>query len=399
MPGIPATMLAYLNAHPGRSTAAPPTSCARCRRAVPCRSSGQLPVGFVLDPCTVATVPLDSRGNGAFEREQNADQRLAYVDFIADREPRLHDEAPDHVRQHQLVQRLVLAVRREPVHQVDREQVHGHEASLRRQPAGLGAHQHARLVELSPDVGMDQELGRRLRLAPGHQLQRRLSLSEHDVLDAAHEPGLCDRRAEHQLPLVEVRQHGPRRDVRRRSLHEHERLDRRPLRHLRRARDRHAERSTRTRAFRRRRASSARSPGPAARARCSRLGDDGRGHGQRRLVERQHLAADRRPLAPVRHGGEVEPAALDAATTRCKCRSCEPDTSARPSSRKSASRRASSARSCNGATAGYEQSRTDVTRSRGSDRRRRRVEHRGARCRNRDPLGADPRLVLVAPTC
>ena len=86
VPGVPATMLAYLNAHPE----------VNCRAADVIRSmpaggpiptSGQLPVGFVLDPCTVATVPLDPRGNGAFEREQNADQRLAYVDFIADQDP------------------------------------------------------------------------------------------------------------------------------------------------------------------------------------------------------------------------------------------------------------------------------------------------------------------------
>jgi outer membrane receptor protein involved in Fe transport len=84
--GIPATMLAYLNAHPEISCRA-----ADVMRAMPAGgplpSSGQLPVGFVLDPCTVETVPLDYRGNGSYEREQNAQQRLAYVDFIADENP------------------------------------------------------------------------------------------------------------------------------------------------------------------------------------------------------------------------------------------------------------------------------------------------------------------------
>ena len=40
-------------------------------------------------------MPLDYRGNGAFEREQNAQQRLAYVDFI-------DDENPDFTMKHQI---------------------------------------------------------------------------------------------------------------------------------------------------------------------------------------------------------------------------------------------------------------------------------------------------------
>ena len=84
--GIPATMLAYLNAHPEINCRA-----AEVMRSMPAGgplpTSGQLPVGFVLNPCTVATVPLDYRGNGSYEHEQNADQRLAYIDFIADKDP------------------------------------------------------------------------------------------------------------------------------------------------------------------------------------------------------------------------------------------------------------------------------------------------------------------------
>jgi iron complex outermembrane receptor protein len=92
--GIPQTMLDYLNAHPEIHCRA-----ADVMRAMPAGgplpSSGQLPVGMVLDPCTVATVPLDYRGNGAFELQQNAQQRLAYVDFIA-------DENPDFTMKHQI---------------------------------------------------------------------------------------------------------------------------------------------------------------------------------------------------------------------------------------------------------------------------------------------------------
>ena len=72
------------------------------------------------------------------------------------------------------------------------------------------------------------------------------------------------------------------------------------------------------------------------------------GHRRRRLVELQRLAADRRPLAPVRDRRRIEPAAIDRRTTRCKSRSFAPATSAKPSSRRPASRRRSSTRSCNG---------------------------------------------------
>ena len=52
--------------------------------------SRPIPVGFVLDPCTVSTKTLeqaDYRGNGAFEREQNATQRMFYLDMIYDTDP------------------------------------------------------------------------------------------------------------------------------------------------------------------------------------------------------------------------------------------------------------------------------------------------------------------------
>ena len=86
VPGIPATMLDYLNAHPEIDCHA-----ADVMRSMPAGGplplSGQLPVGMVLDPCTVSYAPVDYRGNGAFEREQNADQRLAFIDLINDSNP------------------------------------------------------------------------------------------------------------------------------------------------------------------------------------------------------------------------------------------------------------------------------------------------------------------------
>jgi iron complex outermembrane receptor protein len=86
VPGIPATLLAYLQAHPEINCRA-----AEVMRSMPAGgplpTSGQLPVGFALNPCTVQTVQVDYRGNGAFEREQNAIQRLGYVDLIYDVNP------------------------------------------------------------------------------------------------------------------------------------------------------------------------------------------------------------------------------------------------------------------------------------------------------------------------
>jgi iron complex outermembrane recepter protein len=84
--GIPAQMLAYLNAHPEINCRA-----ADVMRSMPAGGplplSGQLPVGMVLDPCTVSYTPVDWRANGAFEREQNADQRLVFIDLINDQNP------------------------------------------------------------------------------------------------------------------------------------------------------------------------------------------------------------------------------------------------------------------------------------------------------------------------
>ncbi|HKE95398.1 MAG TPA: TonB-dependent receptor plug domain-containing protein [Povalibacter sp.] len=89
VPGIPKAMLDFLNSPEGRQVA----NCraADVMRAMPAGGpaplSGALPVGFVLNPCTVSTAAVDWRGNGAFEREQNADQKLGYIDLIYDVNP------------------------------------------------------------------------------------------------------------------------------------------------------------------------------------------------------------------------------------------------------------------------------------------------------------------------
>jgi outer membrane receptor protein involved in Fe transport len=86
VPGVPAQMLAYLNAHPEIDCRA-----AQVMRAMPAGGplpqSNQLPVGMVLDPCTVGTTKVDYRGNGSFEREQNAKQALGYFDLVYDINP------------------------------------------------------------------------------------------------------------------------------------------------------------------------------------------------------------------------------------------------------------------------------------------------------------------------
>ncbi|HMN43706.1 MAG TPA: TonB-dependent receptor [Povalibacter sp.] len=89
VPGIPAAMLAYLNSPEGMQAA----NCraADVMRAMPAGGptpqSGALPIGFVLNPCTVSVAPVDWRGNGAYEREQNGDQKLGYIDLIYDINP------------------------------------------------------------------------------------------------------------------------------------------------------------------------------------------------------------------------------------------------------------------------------------------------------------------------
>lgn len=87
--GIPQAMSDFLNSAEGRQVA----NCraAEVMRAMPVGGpvplSGYLPVGFVLNPCTVSTQKVDWRGNGAYERQQNGDQKLGYFDLVYDVNP------------------------------------------------------------------------------------------------------------------------------------------------------------------------------------------------------------------------------------------------------------------------------------------------------------------------
>lgn len=92
--GIPASMLTYLGQHPEINC-----SLANYMRTLPAMTpnstgsvtgslvSRQVPVGFVLNPCTVSQKPVDYRGNGSYEREQNALQRMGYFDLVYDVNP------------------------------------------------------------------------------------------------------------------------------------------------------------------------------------------------------------------------------------------------------------------------------------------------------------------------
>jgi hypothetical protein len=89
VPGIPQSMLTYLNSAEGLKNA----NCraAQVMRAMPAGGplplSGFLPVGFVLNPCTVSVTQVNWRGNGSYEREQNANQKLGYFDLVYDVNP------------------------------------------------------------------------------------------------------------------------------------------------------------------------------------------------------------------------------------------------------------------------------------------------------------------------
>jgi iron complex outermembrane recepter protein len=92
--GIPQTMIDYLNSPAGRGSNCALADAMRAANGVDLDANDlvdrQLPVGFVLDPCSVGTTTLsnnDYRGNGAYEREQNATQRMFYLDLIYDTNP------------------------------------------------------------------------------------------------------------------------------------------------------------------------------------------------------------------------------------------------------------------------------------------------------------------------
>lgn len=86
--GIPVAMLEYLNSEEGRAVA-------NCRAADviramdpggPLPASGRLPVGFVLNPCTVQKVQVDRR-RAVYEKEQDAQMYIAFLDLVYDTDP------------------------------------------------------------------------------------------------------------------------------------------------------------------------------------------------------------------------------------------------------------------------------------------------------------------------
>jgi outer membrane receptor protein involved in Fe transport len=85
---IPLNMKNYLVAHPeiNCSMANYMRDAAPTFSTIP-GTTRELPLGFVLDPCTVGKTQVNYRRNGAFEREQNGKQNLVYVDLIKDDNP------------------------------------------------------------------------------------------------------------------------------------------------------------------------------------------------------------------------------------------------------------------------------------------------------------------------
>ncbi|MEJ0040310.1 MAG: TonB-dependent receptor [Gammaproteobacteria bacterium] len=84
--GIPVTMLSYLNAHPEINCQAA-TIMRGMAAGSPLPTSGQLPVGFVLNPCTTGYGTVDIRANPTLERDQDAKILLMYADLVWDVDP------------------------------------------------------------------------------------------------------------------------------------------------------------------------------------------------------------------------------------------------------------------------------------------------------------------------
>ncbi len=82
--GIPQTMFDYLEANPDKD----PTGLLRAQGVGgPVPNSGQLPVGFVLDPTTVGYGEYIQNRSASFEKEVDAILYTAYFDLINDRNP------------------------------------------------------------------------------------------------------------------------------------------------------------------------------------------------------------------------------------------------------------------------------------------------------------------------
>jgi hypothetical protein len=163
-------MLAYLQAHP-KSIAARAKSCAPCRRVVRCRRAASFG-GIRVDPCTVQTVKVDERRNGAFEREQNAVQRLAtsitHYDVNPDFTSRIRCSTTS------IRSRIPGCRTAKPVHQGRREQVTVTKRSRQLAAGFMRINSLASANYRAPRV--DSQLRRRLRLPPGRDVQRRHQL-------------------------------------------------------------------------------------------------------------------------------------------------------------------------------------------------------------------------------
>lgn len=89
--GIPKSMMDYLTTGAGANSHCSMADYLRTQPVAPAAANGlvtrNLPVGLVLDPCTTGKTELaygDYRANGAYEREQNATQKMFYFDLIYD---------------------------------------------------------------------------------------------------------------------------------------------------------------------------------------------------------------------------------------------------------------------------------------------------------------------------
>lgn len=84
--GIPQTMLDYLNDNQDTINCRAAQIMRQMPAGGPVPTSGQLPVGFVLNPCTVGYDQVNPR-RGAYEKEQDAQLASAYVDLVYDTDP------------------------------------------------------------------------------------------------------------------------------------------------------------------------------------------------------------------------------------------------------------------------------------------------------------------------
>ena len=231
VPGIPATMLAYLQAHPEINCRA-----AEVMRAMPAGgplpTSGQLPVGFALDPCTVQTVKVDYRRNGAFEREQNAVQRLGYIDLI-------YDVNPDFTVKNQMFYDNIDSFKDSWLPYGENQYIKTIENKFtvtKRIPDSwlpdfvrinsLASANYRRTSGWIRSSGGDFDYRQDVMFNDG------ISYPEHQVLDAVQQRHLCDRHARQQRPLVHVRRTRRRPHVRHRPVPQDEPAAGRALRQV-----------------------------------------------------------------------------------------------------------------------------------------------------------------------